>query len=92
MEKIVKGLQHYINSPFTYSGLAAELEKHRSHLLIPGVIEKTTRREYNSLWSLLEYVEAYFKPMNNDGLIVVSNLSVLNLFNQFNSAKYENFK
>jgi len=88
MEKVIKQLQQFINKPFTYEQMIHELERQRTYLMQPSVIDNTPQREYNSAWNMVLYLEAYFEAFNGYPYMIVSNQSVQSLYNQFYNAKY----
>jgi uncharacterized protein YjcR len=80
-DNLIKLVQKFINTPFSYLELLIFLDKQKYFLLQKNILEKTEDCEYNSLWDTMLCLEDFFSFANSNNLIIISEISVLSIFN-----------
>lgn len=77
---IIKSIQKFINSPFTYKDLLAMLDKQKDFILEKNVIEKIDDHTYNAIWDTILMLENHFSFANSEKYVIASEVSVSKIF------------
>ncbi|MES2287890.1 MAG: hypothetical protein V4547_19535 [Bacteroidota bacterium] len=79
-EQFISKLQKFISVPFTYENLCIVIDKQRDFLLTKNIMDKTEPNELNALWHTLDDLKEYFSFANEKGVVIVTQVSVLLIF------------